>query len=250
MDNIFITELFPGWLPKKTPNACKIINRALRKFGFSVGVFPPIHTGGMTSVEQRMNMFHLVESTLFHNVPGDIVELGCHTGMSAVVFQKVIDNCGENRTLHVYDSFEGLPEVKAEDEGTCFRSGGMATSERELIRNFESLGLKLPVIHKGWFDDTLPTELPKEISFAHLDGDLYDSIAVSLEHVYPRLSKGAVCLIDDYSDNKVFDSIEQAPGVKKACDEFFADKPETVSLLYGGFDSTHGYGAHGYIRKL
>ncbi|RWH84456.1 MAG: hypothetical protein EOQ86_01550 [Mesorhizobium sp.] len=34
---------------------------------------------------------------------------------------------------------------------------------------------------QGWFEDTLPTQLQDEIAFANLDGDLYDSVKVSLE---------------------------------------------------------------------
>jgi hypothetical protein len=85
----------------------------------------------------------------------------------------------------------------------------------------------MPVVHKGWFKDTLPHDLPERICFAHLDGDLYDSILVSLEHVYPRLSKGAICLIDDYSDPAVNpQGWNQLPGVKQACDEFLCHKPK------------------------
>ena len=34
------------------------------------------------------------------------------------------------------------------------------------------------------------------------------------------------------------------PGVKQACDEFFKDKPEKVSVLISGFER------HGYFRKI
>jgi O-methyltransferase len=66
---------------------------------------------------------------------------------------------------------------------------------------------------------------------------------VSLQHTYPRLPPGAVCVIDDYCDPS-FSDWNFLPGVKKACDEFFADKPEKVAPLYAGF------AAQGYFRKL
>jgi len=197
-----------------------------------------------------MNMFHLASAVLFYEVPGDFVELGSHAGQSAVLFQKIIEHYDKSRILHVYDSFEGLPEVRPEDSNTPFRQGQMATTQEVVLSYFARVGLKPPVIHQGWFEDTLPTQLPEQIAFAHLDGDLYDSIRVSLEYVYPKLSKGAVCLVDDYSDPAVFDSVNECPGVKKACDEFLLDKPEQVVVLYGGYDSKLGYGSHGYFRKL
>lgn len=250
MDNIFITNFFEGWLPEKTSRKFQFTNRLLKKLGFSLQLAPPVHTGGMTSLEQRINMFHLLSATLFYEIPGDVVELGCHSGQSAVVFQKIIQHYGKSRVLHVYDSFEGLPEVKPEDGHSRFHKGGMATTQETLYSNFERLGLKPPIIHQGWFDKTLPTQLPEQIAFAHLDGDLYDSIRVSLEYVYPKLSKGGVCLVDDYTDTAVFDSLNLFPGVKRACDEFLIDKPEKIAILYGGYDSSRGYGSHGYFRKL
>nr|WP_245455214.1 TylF/MycF family methyltransferase [Mesorhizobium sp. M9A.F.Ca.ET.002.03.1.2] len=33
-----------------------------------------------------------------------------------------------------------------------------------------------------------------------------------MEYVYPRLSKGAACLIDDYTDPGLFDSVDLYPG--------------------------------------
>jgi len=64
---------------------------------------------------------------------------------------------------------------------------------------------------------------------------------VSLEHVYPRLSRGAICVIDDYADPDAYpEAWNKLPGVKQACDEFFADKPEKVSFIYSA-DMSHGY---------
>jgi O-methyltransferase len=62
--------------------------------------------------------------------------------------------------------------------------------------------------------ETLPSGLPDQICFAHLDGDLYASILTSLMYVYPRLSKGAICLIDDYVDPAIHMGWNQLPGVK------------------------------------
>jgi O-methyltransferase len=111
--------------------------------------------------------------------------------------------------------------------------------------NFRRHGLPEPVIHRGWFNETLPDGLPERIAFAHLDGDFYDSIKVSIERVYPRLSCGAICLVDDYNDPAVNPrGWNLLPGAKKACDEFFADKPEKLVPIYAGRYS------HAFFRKL
>ena len=69
---------------------------------------------------------------------------------------------------------------------------------------------------------------------------MYSSIMESLQGVYPRLSKGAVVVIDDYCDPAIHNVNNLCPGVKQACDEFFADKPEKPAVLLAGCE-THAY---------
>lgn len=244
MDNFFVTNLFDDWTQAQPSKKVRWVNNILDRLGIWVRLAPPKFSGGMTNVEQRMNMYHLITSVLVYDVSGDFVELGCNAGQSAVLFQKIINHYGADRKLHVYDSFEGLPDASPADGNTKFHKGQMNTTQDALLSNFKAAGLEPPRIHIGWFDKTLPTELPEKIAFAHLDGDFYDSIKVSLDYIYPRLSKGAICLIDDYCDPSVYNSMNELPGVKNACDEFLADKPEKVSVLYA--DSY----AHGYFHKL
>ncbi len=192
-----------------------------------------------------MNIYHLVSQVLVGGVPGDLVEVGCNEGQSCVLIQKVIDFYDPKRRLHAYDSFKGLPPPQAKDSDKPFlNAGGLRATPEKLLENFRNVGLRPPNIHVGWFQDTLPTQLPDRICFAHLDGDFYESILISIQHVYPRLSKGGVCLIDDYCDPAVNKGWNKLPGVKKACDEYLADKQERVYDLYAG-----GY-SHGYFRKL
>lgn len=245
-DNHFITNLFREWKAAKPSPKAEVVNRILRKLGFASRLAPPRKTGEMTNVEQRMNMYHLLTQVLAYDVPGAIVELGCHQGQSAMLFRKILTGCGARRELHVYDSFQGIPDPTPEDGTACaqFKRGMMSVSQRALLSGFAKHQLEPPVIHAGWFDATLADGLPDRIAFAHLDGDLYESTKIGLQQVYPRLAKGAVCLIDDYADPAVDNGWNLFPGVKRACDEYLADKPEKVFLLYSGDYS------HGYFRKL
>jgi O-methyltransferase len=197
----------------------------------------------MTNIEQRINIYHLVEQTLAYHVDGDIVELGCNEGQTSVLIAKIMSQFETAKTLHLYDSFEGLPSPDVAD-GNFLGAGQLQAKEEILLENFRKYGLPEPKIIKGWFEDTLANNLPNRISFAHLDGDLYESILCSLKNVYPKLTSGAVCLIDDYCDTSVNPlGWNKLPGVKKACDEYMIDKPEKVTYLYsGGF-------AHAYFRK-
>jgi O-methyltransferase len=257
MDNFFITRDF-DWQIRRSSNFDRAINIITRRIGINsntAGItdrlihrltglkFSPTRSGVSTSVEQRMNMYHLVSQAIAYNVEGDLVEVGCNEGQSSVLITKVIKSFDSSKKLHVYDSFEGLPSARTED-GNSYKKGDLATTQDVLVNNFKLHSLELPIIHNGWFDNTLPDGLPEKICFAHLDGDLYDSILVSLKYVYPRLSKGAVCLIDDYCDPSINpDGWNYLPGVKKACDEFMADKPEQICYVYSGAFT------HAYFRK-
>jgi hypothetical protein len=71
--------------------------------------------------------------------------------------------------------------------GTAFRRGEMSASVDDLRQLFDELGIPRPEIHRGWFRDVLPQQLPEAIAFAHLDSDFYESIKWSLQSVWPRL---------------------------------------------------------------
>jgi len=222
---------------------------------FILDIMNQIEKNKMMNVEQEINIYHLLNSVLLLNVPGDVVELGCHAGMTAAILQKTLDQANSKKILHVFDSFQGLPE-KTENDGKR-KTKNLAATKQKFIENFKKFNLKLPEMHEGWFKDTLK-ELPKQICFAHLDSDCYSSIKESLENVYPRLSKNAVAVVDDYHDEKIHPKIQQEfskfighngkiydmfPGVKKACDEFFRDKKEKMFVLVAGYER------HAYFRK-
>jgi O-methyltransferase len=52
---------------------------------------------------------------------------------------------------------------------------------------------------QGWFDQTVPIfNDSNEISLLRLDGDWYDSTMVCLVHLFPKVVKGGIIILDDY----------------------------------------------------
>jgi O-methyltransferase len=146
-------------------------------------------------------------------IAGDVVEFGCFVGTTALFLQRLLAG---SKTLHVYDSFEGLPVKDQRDEsplGKQFEPGKLFARKTDFIRNFKKAGLPLPHIHKDWFKDIQDNQLPGQIAFAFLDGDYYESVMTSLQLIWPRLSRGAVVIVDDYHN-------EALPGAAKAVDEW------------------------------
>lgn len=244
MDNVFITQFF-DWNRPPSKKA-RFINSILAKIGIEARLVSPWQTGEQTTIEQRINMYHLASQVLAYGVPGAFVEIGCHQGSSAALLAKVIEQFDPQRELHVYDAFAGA-------------------GPGELLANFQSLHLKPPFIHEGWFRDTLPSQLPEQVCFAHADVGwgqpaeaLAEAVRLTLSSVYPRMPRGAILLFADYCEPDVYErqsfTFPHAitnrtmwnlyPSVKKVCDSFFADKPEKMSILYSGHYS------HGYFRRV
>ncbi len=163
-----------------------------------------------------------LEKVLDKGVAGHIVELGCYSGTTSLFIRRLLDQKQQStlRQFHVYDSFEGLPSKTSADTsaaGVEFKAGELAVSRKQLVKNFERANLKPPIIHKGWFNDLTPSDMPSPISFAFLDGDFYESIIASLRLVVPAVSSGGVILVDDYQR-------EALPGVERAINDYFRGK--------------------------
>lgn len=157
--------------------------------------------------------------TIQKRVSGDVVELGCNRGNMAIYTQSIL-RLKSTKSLHVYDSFEGLPSPSIADESPdrTANAGDLGVTVQELLDYFERYNVPCPIIHRGWFKDQ---RYPDKISFAFLDGDFYQSLMDSWEAIYPRLSDGAIVCVHDYG-------FPPLAGVKKACDQFLADKPHLM----------------------
>jgi O-methyltransferase len=152
-------------------------------------------------------------------IPGDMAELGVAFGGSA----KLILNYSENRPLHLFDTFSGLPNPAKEDSAK-FHAGDFRSDVNSVRAYLGDSAQKRISFHVGLFPDTVGPVKDKFFSFVHLDVDLYQSTLAGLEFFYPRLSPGGVLISHDFVS---------ADGVNRAFQEFFADKPEPVIELTG-----------------
>lgn len=237
MDNLFITRHFDWAFHSR--RRVRLFNSLLKRLGYSAQLASGTATGAMSSVEQRISMYHLVSQLLVFGVPGDIVEFGSLEGQSAALLRMIADQYDAARPLHVFDAFVDPPLER-------------------LVENFRRLGLALPVIHQGLLADTI-NELPERICFAYIDlgpvphvtqgpgvshAGLSDAIRLVLKRVYPRISEGGIILLQDYRLPEQTGALDPNPQVREVADVFFADKPEPLVSLHGG-----PY-AHAFVRKL
>lgn len=95
----------------------------------------------------------------------------------------------------------------------------------ELVESrFASYGLldEQVVLLQGFFADTLPTAPVEQLAVLRLDGDTYESTIEPLSILYPKLSAGGFCIVDDYY---AFEACRQA------IDEYRAKHDITDELI-------------------
>lgn len=159
---------------------------------------------------EACQLINAVEATT--KIQGDLAEVGVFQGGSA----KLLCETKGMRALHLFDTFQGLPEPQDGDESR-FHSGQYRCSLDQVKSYLQSY----PAVHlyPGYFPETSAPVADKQFSFVHLDVDLYESTIRSLEFFYPRVTPGGIIISHDYGN---------AAGVRKAFTEFFASKPEPV----------------------
>jgi O-methyltransferase/8-demethyl-8-(2,3-dimethoxy-alpha-L-rhamnosyl)tetracenomycin-C 4'-O-methyltransferase len=170
-------------------------------------------------------------------VPGDFVECGVFAGSNAAAMARAIieDNLypdepltsiqhlppdwirSEKRRVHLFDSFAGVPSGGPHDEGWTHPEGVSACSRAQVEEYMRAWKIppKLLNYHPGLFAETVASMMQTPIAVLRLDGDLYESTKVCLEHLYPLVSVGGWVIIDDWN----------LPGCRKAVDEYFGGAP-------------------------
>lgn len=151
------------------------------------------------------------------NLPGDVAEVGVYKGGTAYLLGKVFSESGD-KPLHLFDTFAGMPEVDASRD--LHHKGDFADTSLEGVKAFMN-GMRNVSFYQGFFPQTAGPVADRKFCMVHSDVDIYPSAKASCEFFYPRLVPGGVIVFDDYG-------LSSCPGVIKAVDEFFADKPERV----------------------
>lgn len=178
------------------------------------------------------------------DVPGDVAELGVFRGQGLMTWANFLESyCISDRTKIVYgfDNWKGFVSIAAQDgadiEELQKYEGGFSPEAyyeelKDAIRIFDQdrfIPWKDRVkLVEGDIMETVPKFVQVNpgvrFSLIHFDCDLYEPTKTCLEYFWPRLSKGGICLFDEYA-------IKDWPGETKAVDEFFADQDVQIKKL-------------------
>ncbi len=174
------------------------------------------------SIDRKYTVNQFLQLT--KNVDGDTVECGSYQGATSYLICAFIQQHGQSKAHHIFDSFEGLGKPEKEDGG-YWKEGDLSTSEEVCRNNLSAFGFVK--YYKGWIPGRFAEVKEMRFSFVHIDVDLYQPTLDSVRFFYERLNKGGIIICDDYG-------FSTCPGAKKAIDDFFKEKPEQAVMLTTG----------------
>jgi len=148
-----------------------------------------------------------------HQIAGDFAEIGVYRGVTS----SFIHRQAPDRTLYLFDTFEGFPEQDLEHDGDQRFKDTSQQKVEQLIGDTRNI-----IFRKGYFPDTAAGLEDKQFALVMLDVDLYQPALEVLRFFYPRLTRGGYVFLHD------FNSPEANRGISRAATEFLADKPELL----------------------
>lgn len=167
----------------------------------------------------------LTRAVTLANVDGLWLEFGVARG-------RTISHIAKLRNLPIYgfDSFEGLPEAWR----SGYERGALATEVPPVPSNV--------TLVKGWFAETLPIFLAEhsdDVSFLHIDCDIYSSTKTVLDLLSPRMRRGCVIVFDEYwnypgwqrHEHKAFAELVQRARLKYKYDSFVPGNQQVCIIV-------------------
>ena len=210
-------------------------------------IYSEISPYTLITLERTDAIITSIDYLCANNIPGDIVECGIWKGGSicAAIKALVLNNSFE-RKIYLFDAFDvdvmfssksEIPEDKSFDGKTCeelLNEGGLAKENysyqlQGVIDLLKTTGYPMEnIIFKiGLVENTLPCNEIEKIALLRLDTDWYDSTKHELIHLFPKITKNGVLLIDDYG---------YWQGCRKAVDDYIKD--HSLSILLHRTDHT------------
>ena len=194
----------------------------------------------MVSWERIYGVISSIRYMIRDGIPGDVVECGVWKGGSMMAAAKTLLAIKDTqRDLYLFDTFAGMTAPSKNDGSTFGRltpqeeydkfraKDGICqwcySSIEETRQNMLSVGYPESKIHfvKGPVEQTIPAQAPKQIALLRLDTDFYESSKHEMIHLFPRLTKGGVLLLDDYGHWE---------GQRRAVDEYISEHQITLFM--------------------
>ena len=173
------------------------------------------------------------EYVYYLGIEGSVAECGVYQGEFAREMNRVFSD----RTLYLFDTFEGFDDRDLEKEREVNIRFNNLLDYINNVKDFTPTNVETVIqkmhcpneviIKQGYFPETFDV-YEDRFAFVNLDMDLYAPIIAGLELFYPRMSRGGVILIHDY--------YSPTGGVHPAVDEFLLEN-RLVAIPIGDYKS-------------
>ena len=154
-------------------------------------------------------------------IEGSVAELGVYKGK----FARYINQYFSQRTLYLFDTFEGFNKADIDQEKKQHFSTGEQdfsnTSINEVLKRMPFVDKC--IVKQGYFPQTAKDVIDK-FAFVSIDTDLYDPIYTGLNFFYPLLAKGGYIFVHDYNNDNY-------KGAKEAVNKFCLENNITKIVL-------------------
>jgi SAM-dependent methyltransferase len=163
------------------------------------------------------------------DIPGDVFEVGCANGHTAVFLNQQLQAAGIAKDYYCLDTFDGFTdqdtayEVKHRGKAPKNLGGFRSNSAKWLEYTLRRNRCKRAVCVQA---DVEEYQFQRPISFCLLDVALYQPTLTALEKIWQRLSPGALAVISNCKPGNCFD------GAMQAYDEFTANHRIQPRILY------------------
>jgi len=155
----------------------------------------------LTAKKHKLRRIHFERAFAAAPAIGHIAEFGVGSGRS----MRWLARLAEGKTVHGFDSFEGLPEPWV----MCAKTNWVVPKGSF---KYDPPDISKVVYHVGLFEDTIKKwkdEYPGMIAFMHIDSDLYSSCVTVLEELNRQIVPGTVIVFDEMFESIRYKNWEQ-----------------------------------------
>jgi O-methyltransferase len=132
---------------------------------------------------------------------GDFVECGVNTGWHSLAICEYVDFNSLDKAFYLFDTYCGLPEEQMSPYEKEHKSGFNKQYYPECYeltrRNFAPWP-RVKLV-RGKVPDTLTSVAIERVAYLSLDMNLAHPERAALEHFWPKLTPGALVVLDDYA---------------------------------------------------
>ena len=203
---VILAQLFEANRRRRTP----VSRRSLLRLGLNT-TLTSHRVPTASHYYEHLTMISALLGT-YEDTEGVFVECGCFKGGSSINLSLGCALAG--RELHIYDSFQGLPEPTDIDANHtlldrplvhAYEAGMYSGSLEEVHRNVQRYGdIDVCSFHPGFFSDSM-ADFATPCVVAFVDVDLRESLEDCVRAVWPQLADGGMFYIHEAEHRQIVD---------------------------------------------